>query len=716
MASNQMKLAKKIPLLVVVPAVCAVFLLGIFSYMRSSSALQDAAFEKLGALGASRTSVIGTYLDDVKTDLLLTAASDEIINAMEDFTTGWDILGVGVENELKRLYIKDNPFPKGQKEDLHQANDGSEYSLIHGSYHPWFHDLQEERGYYDVFLIDTKGNVCYSVFKEADYATNVKDGQWKNTDLAKIWRDVGTSTVKGKVSFTDFAGYAPSAGAVASFIGTPVVDKNGDAIGALIYQMPIGKINAIMQQTEGLGESGETYLVGVDFKMRSDSRFSETSTILTSEVKSATVALGLEKKSGALITPDYRGIDVLSVYNYVDFEGIIFAVLCEVDLSEVNAPARSLMWQLLMGVILMGVAVAVLGVISAKGITVPVSELTRSMNTMAEGDLTVDIPHSERSDELGDIAKAMDVFKQNGLRMKEMEAEAAEREIREREERRKMMLDMADKFEANVVEVVEAVSAAAEEMQATAQTMAALSEETSNQATTVAAASEQSSTNIDTVASAAEELTSSIDEISRQVSESAKIASSAVKKSDSANGQVQSLTETVKKVATVVDMINSIAEKTNLLALNATIEAARAGEAGKGFAVVAEEVKTLANQTTQATGDIQTQITDIEEATRAAADSIQEIGTVIKQNDEIVASIAGAVEEQGSATTEIARNVEQAALGSTEVSTNIGGVNAAAAETGAASSQVLSAAGELGKNAAILAEEMQKFLAEIRSE
>jgi methyl-accepting chemotaxis protein len=716
MASHQMKLAKKIPLLVVAPAVCAVFLLGMFSYQRSSNSLQEAAFEKLGALGASRTNVIGTYLQDVRTDLVLTASNEGIINAMLDFSTGWVELGENAKNDLQRLYLSDNPYPAGKREDLNQADDGSEYSMIHGSYHPWFHELQEERGYYDIFLIDTDGNVCYSVFKEADFATNVKIGKWKNTDLGKIWQEVGYSSALGKVAFSDFAAYAPSAGAAASFIGTPIIDTNGDPLGALVYQMPIGKINDIMQQTEGLGESGETYLVGADYMMRSDSRFSETSTILTDEVRTATVALALQKKNGALITPDYRGIDVLSVYNYVEFEDILFAVLCEVDLSEVNLPAQALMWQLIIGIIFVGLIVAVIGFFAAKGVTAPVSELTQTMNTMADGELDIIVPHSDRSDELGDIAKAMDIFKQNGLQMKEMEAESARKDVSEREERRNMMLKMADDFESSVGQIVQAVSSAAEEMQATAQTMAALSEETSNQATTVAAASEQSSANIDTVASAAEELTSSIKEISRQVTESAHIATTAVRKSGDANKQVESLTETVNKISSVVEIINGIAEKTNLLALNATIEAARAGEAGKGFAVVAEEVKTLANQTTQATGDIRSQIAEIEVATKLAADSIQEISTVIKQNDEIVASIAGAVEEQGSSTNEIARNVEQAALGSNEVSTNISSVTTAAAETGTVSSQVLSASTELGKNSGKLSEEMQRFLLEIRSE
>ena len=256
---------------------------------------------------------------------------------------------------------------------------------------------------------------------------------------------------------------------------------------------------------------------------------------------------------------------------------------------------------------------------------------------------------------------------------------------------------LADDFETNVKSVVDTVSAASTEMQATAQAMSATAEETNRQSTVVAAASEQATNNVQTVASAAEELSASVSEISNQVSQSTKIARAAVEKATGTNAQIQELATAAQKIDEVVKLISDIAAQTNLLALNATIEAARAGDAGKGFAVVASEVKSLANQTAQATDEIAAQISAVQSATTSSVSAIEEITKVIKEINEISNAVAAAVEEQGAATQEIARNVQEAATGTREVSSNISGVTQAASETGTSAQQVLEAAGELSR-------------------
>jgi methyl-accepting chemotaxis protein len=340
--------------------------------------------------------------------------------------------------------------------------------------------------------------------------------------------------------------------------------------------------------------------------------------------------------------------------------------------------------------------------------------LTGTMTTLAEGNLEVEISGTQRADELGQMAQAVEIFKRNGLEIRRLEAEQKAREARETTERRRLRVQLADEFESSVGQVVQAVSAAAEELQVTAQGMSALSEETSAQAASVAAAAEQSSVNLGAVAAASEELSGSIGEINRQVKLSSEIAEQAVAQGEAADKNVAKLTQSVERIGQVVNLIKSVADQTNLLALNATIEAARAGEAGKGFAVVADEVKTLAGQTTKATEDIRLQILAIQQDTDLAAQSIHGITSVIRRNDEIVTSIAGAVEEQGVTTQEIARNVEQAAQGTREVSSNVQNLNAAAVETGSASGQVLGAAQELSRNAGTLAHEVQSFLQRVR--
>ena len=320
----------------------------------------------------------------------------------------------------------------------------------------------------------------------------------------------------------------------------------------------------------------------------------------------------------------------------------------------------------------------------------------------------------QRTDEFGTVARALNMTKATLLESHNREEAQKEADAQQVEERRAERLRMAEQFETSVGAVVETVSAAAAEMQSSAQSVSGTADQTSQQSTAVAAAAEQASANVQTVASAAEELTSSISEISRQVSQSTQIAGAAVAEVDGANAKVQGLAEAANKIGEVVALITDIADQTNLLALNATIEAARAGEAGKGFAVVASEVKNLANQTAKATEEISNQIGGIQGATQDAVTAIGSIGGIINQINEITSTIAAAVEEQGAATQEIARNVEQASSGTQEVSSNISRVTQAASETGSSATQILDAAGELGRQSDMLSQEVGNFLNTIR--
>ena len=351
----------------------------------------------------------------------------------------------------------------------------------------------------------------------------------------------------------------------------------------------------------------------------------------------------------------------------------------------------------------------------ASGITKPVSAMTQAMATLADGNTEVDIPARGNRDEVGQMAKAVQVFKDNAIDKIRLEKEQEENERRAAEEKRRTMETMASNFEASVGQVVSQVSSAATEMQSSSESMSATAEETTRQAAAVAAASEQASANVQTVASAAEELTSSISEISRQVGQASEIAASAVREAEQTNAKIQGLAEAANKIGEVVALITDIADQTNLLALNATIEAARAGDAGKGFAVVASEVKNLANQTAKATDEIGTQISGIQTATKDAVAAIESITKTIAKIDEVNSSVASAVEEQGAATQEIARNVEQAAAGTQEVTTNITGVSQAANDTGAASEQIKGAANELSQQSEMLRSEVEKFLSSIRA-
>ena len=357
----------------------------------------------------------------------------------------------------------------------------------------------------------------------------------------------------------------------------------------------------------------------------------------------------------------------------------------------------------------------VVSIFVARSVTGPLQRMTVAMNDLASGNLAVEVPGVGRGDEVGEMAKAVEIFKSNAIGRQKLEAEQREAETRAKSGRKADMNKMADDFETAVGQIVEAVSSASSQLEVSAGTLTSTAERAQELATTVAAASEEASTNVQSVASATEEMASSVTEISRQVQQSARMANDAVDQARVTNDRVSELSKAATRIGDVVELINTIAGQTNLLALNATIEAARAGEAGRGFAVVASEVKALAEQTAKATGEIGQQISSIQAATQESVNAIQAISGTIEKLSEISSSIAAAVEQQGAATQEISRNVQQASMGTQQVSSNITDVQRGASETGSASSQVLTAAQSLSGDSNRLKLEVGRFLDSVRA-
>lgn len=365
--------------------------------------------------------------------------------------------------------------------------------------------------------------------------------------------------------------------------------------------------------------------------------------------------------------------------------------------------------------IIVGTLLTIITVLTAKQITGPIKRMTAAMTDIAAGNTEISIPGMSRKNEVGSMANAVEIFRQDIIEKQKLEKDQIESQTRIDAEQKDMMRQTAENFKESVGSVVEAVSLSSTQLQLSAETMSTTASRATEQSSRAADAAGETSTNVKSVSSSADQLSESISEISLQVGRSSEFAKQAVAAVEGTNGKVSGLADAVDKIGAVVQMITDVAEQTNLLALNATIEAARAGDAGKGFAVVASEVKNLANQTAKATEEISQQIASIQAATGESIESIDGIGAIVAQIDEISATIASSIDEQGTATQEIAKNTEAAANGTLLVSENIGLVTEAAGETGETARQVLDAASELAQQAKNMQSEVDQFVQRIQS-
>jgi len=676
--------------------------MGLANYRTSSSALREQAFKQLDTVNAITAKAVERYFGTLRQELSVLAEGRICVESLEKFTAGMASLRsedkiddkalaaarrdleafyIGdFATEFRRrsgettdlrplcqaldddaayaqyLYIRSNPNPLGSKFLLDAAADGSSYSAAHAAYHPFFRGICEKYGVYDVFLIDAAtGKVVYTAAKETDLGTSLREGPLASSSLGVAFQQAAAAGRRDAVGFGLFQRYLPSCNEPASFMAAPVFDGR-TLVGVVAFQVPIDKANAIIGETTGMGQTGETYAIGPDRLFRSDSRFTKElgakTTIINPEFKVDTAAVRSaldEGKAGTAEAPDYRGVPSLVSWRPITIhrdatggrDDVRWALISEIDTAEVFKPISRLFR---LGMTVFGLtSAAVLGV-----------------STMIARRLT-------------------------------------------RESKRQAALV------GGIVDNTHALASSSEELTSVSQQMSAAAEQTTAQANLVSAAAEQVSGNTRIVAGSIDDLVASIHEIARNAQDAATTARKAVELASATSGTMSALGRSSQEIGAVIKVITSIAEQTNLLALNATIEAARAGEAGKGFAVVASEVKELARDTAKATEEIGSRIESMQDDTERAVAAIAKIGEVIEQIDSLQTKIAAAVEEQSVTTSEIGRNISEATTGTSEIAENIVQVAQAAQSTAEGASNTQVSSQELSRMAQALQQLVEEY-------
>ena len=332
MMSSKSQIRHTVIVLVVSLIVAA--MAGVLVHQHYRNALISEAFTRLTLYHDLRKATLEDYMRSKASDVMAMSRNAQVLDVFGKLESAWLQIQPNASKVLRRLYIDDNPFPFGKRRALRSADDDSEYTKVHQAFHEWARRFLEHFDYYDLFLIDRSGNILYTVEKEDDFATNLKKQRYAGTPLAFAFQ----RALKGRaerVFFSDYELYAPSNNAPALFAGSTVRTSDGRVAGVFAVQLPTKPINAILRFTEGMGKTGETYIVGNDFMMRSQSRFSSGSTLLKTKVDTPSVKQGLAGFSGAHLIPNYRGVRVLSVFSPLDFGGPPWVLLAEIDEAEV---------------------------------------------------------------------------------------------------------------------------------------------------------------------------------------------------------------------------------------------------------------------------------------------------------------------------------------------------------------------------------------------
>lgn len=702
-----MKVAAKLPALVLGIALLCSAGVGIASYVSSADTVRGQAEQRLMALAESRRdSLLELYQGKHRT-IEGHVQGKTLRAAYSAFDTAWAKYKDKASAMLTKIYVSDNPHPIEERDQLVKAG-RKPYDKAHAKHHTPLRDFADANRFPDLLLVNLNGDVIYSARKLSDFGVNLKSEAWQNTPLADAYGKIVTGGHEAMLAY-DPAHYLGRDNEPTGFLAAPI-SVGSKTIGMVVYEAPTKEVTALLGKFSGLGDTGETLLINKSGLVMNDSlRSPEVSELLSDQFAAPEILSSMGGESTFTRLADFNGRDVFAAIVPVTAFGQQYAVVVVQGAGEVLAPLTTLQFWIFAIAIVCAVLACVIGLVMARSLSGRISTLSEIMNKLAGGDTSVDVPAQSTRDEISEMAGSVRIFRENAQERERLETEQKETSF-EQERQANAVAGLISEFRSEVTQMLDAVYSNSEQMRVAAEDLNGVADETAGEASSASSASEAASTNVQTVASASEELSASIQEIRRQVQSTTEIVRDASQAAVQTNTKIEGLAEAAQRIGDVVNLISAIAEQTNLLALNATIEAARAGEAGRGFAVVASEVKELATQTAKATEEIEGQISEVQAATKEAVSSIAGITETMSQVDEYTGTIAAAVEQQGAATNEISGNVQDAARGTQEVAQTIVTISEKAQVTSSSAVQVLNASTDVNTRTTDLRETVDRFL------
>ena len=684
---NDIRMTTKLPMAFVALTLVVALSMSWMGFRDFRNSLIEQTYQKLDILTKERALAIETWFDELAKRVETYGNDPTVIDAVAGFDTMFSLMLEDPTADLQRAYIDENPNPIGQKDLLDRADAAIPYNFQHEKFHPFFRALNNSLQLYDTFLFDIDGNLLYSVYKERDFATNFATGPYANSGLGKAF-DTALSSAKNTVIFQDFEPYAPSAGAPASFIATPVFGKDDTVIGVFAVQVPTNAMGEVIGNAEGLGETGELILMSQDNESRSQSRFDGRHDILDQLSPNATITASFDQDRVSYVSePTVSGALGIGVAKSINILGENWRLLGEFDLSETLQDAVAQRNKTLAFTFGSMLVIAAVGLYISRSFTTPLTKTVEAMKKISDRDYAVEIPDTGRRDEIGELSRTLEMMldrlKAFDERLEAEKAQIASQEFAVAELGNGLQrlangdftttLDhqFSSEYEAlrtNYNDSIISVGSTIANLKRFSDMIGDQTSAMNNEAEELSQRTENQAATLEETAAAIDEVTVNIKESSQElksaeglvleVDENAKRGSVVIQNTTNAMGEIEKSSEEIGSIIRVVD---DIAFQTNLLALNAGVEAARAGDAGRGFAVVAAEVRQLAMRSTEA-------VSQIKHLVEKSATNVETGVKLVKDTESVLLEIVQRIDSISKLITSVASNA-------TDQSGNIGEIN-----------------------------------------